>query len=276
MKYALITAIEGDADNLNQQRGIQLANKRLFETEAVSCFENWRRNAGWLKDIPIYAFCPTKNVITSRTKHSFENLNVTYIEEYQPITETFISGFLNVPLVGMLLEDRLTEDVLIKIDLDMNLIKPLPESLVNSDVLVCGQYDDYCAAQQRKMHEGWGNPYDTGFTISRRDSGFYKFFFKVLMDTMNSDDPLWAEVRKVSGDYYLEEYVMDKIAYTGLWNVQPIQKYQVGEWYTPVAEFTDEELKSVYFWHEHILHDPKYNKVREKVEFFNRTRALRD
>jgi predicted ATP-grasp superfamily ATP-dependent carboligase len=80
----------------------------------------------------------------------------------------------------------------------------------------------------------------------------------------------------VSGDYYLEEYVMDKIAYTGLWNVQPIQKYQVGEWYTPVAEFTDEELKSVYFWHEHILHDPKYNKVREKVEFFNRTRALRD
>lgn len=276
MKYALITAIEGDDNNLNQQRGIQLANKRLFETEAVSCFQNWRRNGGWLKDIPIYAFCPTHNTVNERTKEQFEELGVTYIEEYQSVTETFISGFLNVPLVGMLLEQRLTEDVFIKIDLDMNLIKPLPEDLVNSEMLICGQYDDYCAAQQRKMHEGWGNPYDTGFTISRRDSGFYQFFFKVLMDTMHSDDPLWAEVRKVSGDYYLEEYVMDKIAYTGMWDVQPIQKYQVGEWYTPVAEFTDEELRSVYFWHEHVLHDPKYNKIREKVEFFNRTKALRD
>jgi hypothetical protein len=275
MKYALIAAIEGDENNLNQQRGIELANKRLFETEAVLCFKNWRKNGGWLKDIPIYAFCPTHNTITDKTKAEFQTLGVSYIEEYQSITETFVSGFLNVPLICMLLEQRLTEDVLIKIDLDMNLIKPLPEDVVNSDILVCGQYDDYCAAQQRKMHEGWGNPYDTGFTISRRDSGFYKFFFDLLMTTMNSDDPIWEEVRRVSGDYYLEEYVMDKVAYTDMWKVQPIQKYQIGEWYTPVSEFTDDELRSVYFWHEHVLHDPKYNKVREKVEYFNRMAKLK-
>ncbi len=275
MSYALITAIEGDANNLNEQKGI-IKNKRLFESEALLCFEAWRKNAGWLKDIPIYTYCPTLNIVTHETKEKFKDLNVTYIEEYQPITETFISGFLNVPLVGKILESQLAEDVLIKIDLDMNIIKPLPEELVNSKTLVCGQYDDYCAAQQRKMHEGWGNPYDTGFTISRRDSGFYHFFYDELMETMNKHDPVWEEVRKVSGDYYLEEYVMDKIAYTNVWPVQPIQKYQIGEWYTPVKEFTDEELKNVYFWHEHILHDPVYDKVREKVEYFNRMRKLRD
>lgn len=274
MKYALITAIEGDHDNLNQQRGIVMANKRLFESEATKCFESWRKNAGWLKDIAIYAYCPTHNVITEKTKARFDELNVTYIEQFQPVTDTFISGFLNVPLVGMLLEDQLTEDVLIKIDLDMNIIKPLPEDLVNSDMLVCGQYDDYCTAQQRTVAEGWANPFDTGFTISRRDSGFYKFFFKVLLDTMSSNDEHWEEVRAVSGDYYLEEYVMDKIYNTKLWDVRPVQKYQIGEWYTPVSEFTDDELKNVYFWHEHLLHDPKYDKVREKVEYFNRMKLI--
>ena len=203
-------------------------------------------------------------------------MNVTYIEEYQPITETFISGFLNVPLAGMLLEQRLTEDVLIKIDLDMNLIKPLPEVMVNSETLICGQYDDYCTAQQRTVKDGWSNPFDTGFTISRRDSGFYKFFFDVLTDTMNNHDPEWEKVRAVSGDYYLEEYVMDKIYNNTMWPVQPIQRYQIGEWYTPVAEFSDDELNQVYFWHEHLIVDPQYNKVREKVEYFNRMKHISD
>lgn len=273
MTYALITAIEGEEANLNEQKGI-IKKRRLFESEAILCFENWRKNGGWLKDCSIYTFCPTNNTISEKTKHRFKELNVTYIEEYQPITETFISGFLNVPLVGMLLEDRLTEDVLIKIDLDMNLIKPLPEELVNGDVLVCGQYDDYCTAQQRTVANGWANPFDTGFTISKRKSGFYKFFFQVLTDTMNNYDSNWEEVRKVSGDYYLEEYVMDKIYNNNLWPVKPIQRYQIGEWYTPVAKFSDEELKNVYFWHEHIIPDPEYNKVREKVEYFNRMRKI--
>jgi len=273
MNYALITAIEGDANNLNEQKGI-VKTRRLFETEAVLCFESWRKNGGWLKDINIYTFCPTNNTVTEATKQKFKELGVTYIEEYQPITETFISGFLNVPLVGKLLEQRLTEDVLIKIDLDMNLIKPLPESLVNSETLVCGQYDDYCTAQQRTVADGWQNPYDTGFTISKRDSGFYKFFFDILEQTMNSHDPEWEKVRVISGDYYLEEYVMDKIVNQGLWPVRPIQRYQIGEWYTPVKEFSDEELLNVYFWHEHVIHDPVYNRVREKVEYFNRMKRI--
>jgi len=275
MKYALVTAIEGNDKNLNEQLGI-INQPRKFEEEAISCFENWRKNAGWLKDIAIYTFCPTKNTISEKTKERFKELNVHYIEEYQPITETFINGFLNVPLVCKLFEERLTEDILIKIDLDMSLIKPLPEEIVNSQVLICGQYDDYCTAQQRTLTEGWANPFDTGFTISRRISGFYKYFFEVLMDVMKGPDPLWEKVREQSGDYYLEEYVMDKIYNQKMWEVKPIQKYQIGEWYTPVKELTDKELQSVYFWHEHLIPDAKYNKVREKVEYFNRMRKISD
>jgi hypothetical protein len=274
MQYALITAIESDKSNLNEQRGI-ISVKRLFESEAVSCFTHWRKNAGWLKDCSIYAFCPTRNVITDETRKKFETLKVSYIEEYQPITERFVSGFLNVPLVGKLLEERLSEDVLIKIDLDMNLIKPLPADLVNGEMLVCGQYDDYCTAQQREVPPGWQNPFDTGFTISRRASGFYKFFFNILCKTLEENDPEWLRVKAVSGDYYLEEYVMDKIVNTGLWDVAPIQRYQIGEWYTPVKEFTDQELENVYFWHEHLIHDLAYNKVRERVEFFNRMKKIK-
>jgi hypothetical protein len=273
MRYALITAIEGDASNLNEQKGI-VSTRRLFESEAILCFENWRKNGGWLKDCAIYTFCPTHNTVTEKTKKRFKELDVIYIEEYQPITETFISGFLNVPLVGKLLEERLEEDVLIKIDLDMNLIKPLPEELINSEILICGQYDDYCTSQQRTVKKGWSNPFDTGFTISRRTSGFYKFFFNILQETMSNNDPDWLTVKAVSGDYYLEEYVMDKIYNLNLWPVKPIQKYQIGEWYTPVKEFTDEELSTVYFWHEHIIHDPTYNKIREKVEYFNRIKRI--
>jgi len=276
MNYALVTAIEGDSGNLNTQRGIKVANNHLFESEAKICFEHWRKNGGYLKNIPIYTFCPTRNIITEETKQEFKKLGVTYIEEYQPITETFVNGFMNVPLVCMLLEQRIKEDVMIKIDLDMNLIKPLPKEWVNSDILICGQYDDYCAAQQRTVDKDWGNPFDTGFTVSRRDGGFYKMFYELVLATQNGNDPKWEAVKQVSGDYYLEEYVMDKIVNEHIWEVKPIQRYQIGEWYTPVAEYSDEELQSVYFWHEHIRHDIKYNKVREKIEYFNRMRKLHD
>lgn len=273
--HALITAIEGDDNNLNNQRGIETPNPRLFESEAINCFAAWRTNGGWLKDIPIYAYCPTHNRINSdHTREKFRELNVTLIEDYQPVTETFTTGFINVPLVGSLLEQSVKEDVFIKIDLDMNLIKPLPEYLfeqvVDTDTVICGQYDDYCTAQQRSVSQCWANPFDTGFIISRRASNFYAFFYHEVLNTMVSDDPIWAEVKAQSGEYFLEEYVMDRIHNSKLWDILPIQRYQIGEWYTPVSELTDEELENVYFWHEHINHDPQYDKVREKIAYFRR------
>lgn len=275
-KYALIAAIESDKKNLNNQKNI-IKIDRMYEQESISCFTSWRKNADWLKDIPIYVLCPTKNTIKEETKKCFEKLNVVYIEEYHNIVEKFTSGFLNIPFVGKLFEERLTEDVLIKIDLDMNLIKPLPQSLVDSKQVICGQYDDYCTKQQRQLKENWTNPFDTGFMISNRKSGIYALWFNMVMNILEDEekDKEWLSVKSQTGDYYLEEYVIDKIFNEKLSDIKPIQKYQIGEWYTPVSEFTDDELKNVYFWHEHLISDPKYDKIRQKVEYFNRMKNIK-
>lgn len=277
MTYALITMIESNENSINNQRGFQFEHKRLYEDEAILCFKSWRENGGWLKDIPIYTYCPTRNVISQKTKDEMAQYNVTYIEKYHPATENFFSGFWNVPLCGMLYEEMLTEDILIHIDLDMKLIKPLPRELVDSvktkEFTICGQYDDESSKSQRKIGDDWHNPLDTGFIISHRESGFYKFFHESLTEiTKTMGDDRWKEKCSDWPIHFLEEYVMDK-AYNELnYPIKPIQKYQVGEGYAKISTYTDEELKNVYFWHEHILYGSDYDKIREKIEFFKRTR----
>lgn len=271
MTFALIGAVESEFNDTNVNTGICEACKRRLESEAIECFTNWRQNAGWLADIPIYAVCPTKNVISEKTKSEFDKLGVTYIEDFHPITQTFTSGFLNIPLIGKMMEERLDVDVLIKIDLDMNLIKPLPKELVCSSEIIVGQYDNYCTKHQREgIAEN--NPFDTGFIISTRVSRFYDTFFKKCMQLMGSDDPDWLRVKAQTGEYYLEEYAMDRIYAEKLHNITPVQKYQIGEWYTPVRHLSDEELDFVYFWHEHLEYDQEYDKIREKIDYFKRTR----
>ena len=273
--YALIAAIEGDRKNLNNDMNI-VKFERLYESEAIVCFDNWRKNGGWLKDIPIYVLCPTHNTIAEETKEKLKALGVEYIEEYHPVTETFTSGFLNIPYVGKVFEDRLDIDVLIKIDLDMNLIQPLPKELVDCGEVVCGQYDDYSTRLQRTLDDGWTNPFDTGFMITRKDSGFYNKWWAEV-DAILKDpesDPQWLKVREQTGEYYLEEYIVDKLFHADPSVLRPVQRYQIGEWYTPVKEFSDEELTKVYFWHEHLIPDPAYDKVRQKVEYFNRMRKI--
>lgn len=268
---ALITAIESNSRNLNSQtKTVDI--ERMFEDEAITCFTNWRKHGGWLKDIPIYALCPTHNIISQRTKQALLDLGVIYEEEYHPITETFTSGFINIPYVGMVYEQRLKEDILIKIDLDMNLLQPLPETLVLDHQVVCGQYDDYCTQQQRTIGDGWANPFDTGFVISRRETNFYQLFFTHVHDIMSGKviDKNWEVVRSQTGEYYLEEYVVDMIYRQNLAAITPIQRYQLGECYTPVAEFSDADLMTTYFWHEHLIPEPGYDKVRQRVEYFNR------
>jgi hypothetical protein len=280
MKYALITMIESNENNLNSQRGITFSEKRLYEDEAILCFKNWREKGGWLKDINIYTYCPTKNTITDKTKEEFKKLNVTYIENYREETESFFSGFLNVPLCGKIFEQTLEEDILIHIDLDMNLIRPIPEELVNSvadnKFVLVGQYDDESAKFQRRLGEGWDNPLDTGFIISHRKSGFYKYFYEELIALVNTKgDERWKQHCSDQPLYFLEEYVIDKAYNEGLFPVKPIKRYQIGEGYAKVSTFGDEELNKVLFWHEHILYEKSYyDKIREKLEFTKRMGKL--
>lgn len=280
MNIALITMIESNTNNLNEDRGIKFVEKRLYEDEAILCFQNWRERAGWLKDIPIYVYCPTMNRVSEETKKKFEELKVNYIENYLVETESFFTGFFNVPLCGMKFEEMLSEDIFIHIDLDMNLIKPLPQELVlqvaSKEFVLVGQYDNESAKYQRKIGVDWDNPMDTGFIISHRESGFYKFFYHQLMDlAATKGDARWKENCGDSPLYFLEEYVIDRAYNEKEFPIKPIQKYQIGEGYAKVATFSDEELRKVYFWHEHILYEKGYyDKIREKLEYRKRMGML--
>lgn len=273
MKYALITMIESSECNLNEQRGIVFSEKRLYEDEAILCFQNWRTKGGWLKDIAIYAYCPTMNRISEKTKEEFKKLNVTYIEKYHSETESFFSGFLNVPFCGKIFEEILEEDILIHIDLDMNLIKPLPENLVNSvatnEYVLVGQYDDESAKEQRKLGDGWDNPLDTGLIISHRKSNFYDFFYHKLISLVETKgDARWKEHCADQPLYFLEEYVIDKAYNEKEFPIKPVKRYQIGEGYAKIKTFSREELENVYFWHEHILYEKGYyDKIGERLQY---------
>lgn len=276
-KCALITMIERDGKNLNDDKGVTFSQVRNYEEEALLCFESWRKNAGWLKDIAIYTFCPTKNTISEETKIELAKLDVHYIEEYREETENFSSGFWNVPLCGMLFEQRLKEDILIHIDLDMKLVKEIPESLVLQTLaesyVLCGQYDDVSSLDQRKIGKDWANPMDTGFLISPRQMNFYKFFYEKLiaMEAIGGDER-WKKNCNDFPFHFLEEYVIDMAYNENEFPIKPIQKYQLGEGYAKISTFTDEELENVYFWHEHIHYDAEeYDKIRQKIEYFKRT-----
>ncbi|RZF22819.1 hypothetical protein DAY19_03335 [Halobacteriovorax vibrionivorans] len=278
MKIALITMIESNGRSTNDDNGITFENQRYYEDEAILCFENWRKNGGDLSDIPIYTYCPSKHVVSAKTKEKFKELNVTYIEKYHEETEEFESGFINVPFCGMLLERELKEDILIHIDLDMNLIKPIDQTLfdiVCNGKIVVGQYDDISKKDQRFIGEDWDNPLDTGFIISRRDSGFYHYFFNELMKLYETNgDERWQKYCSNVEKYFLEEYVIEKAYNEGKLDIYPIQYYQVGEGYASVNTFPKDRLSNIYFWHEHLYPNSKYDKVRERIAYFKRMKEV--
>ncbi|MDD0854365.1 hypothetical protein HBN50_14730 [Halobacteriovorax sp. GB3] len=281
MKVALVTAIESNKQCINDINGITFEHQRLYEDEAILCFEAWRKNGGWLKDMAIYAYCPSKNVISEKTKAKLKDLNVTYIEKYHPEVENFQSGYINAPFCGYILEQELSEDILIHIDLDMKLIQPLPKSMIegvyNEKYILCGQYDDVSKKDQRLVVEEWENPVDTGFLISRRDSGFYEYYYKELMKLYETKgDDRWKKNCQDVPEHFLEEYVIDVALNEKRLPIKGIQKYQVGEGYASINHYSDEEIDSIYFWHEHIHHSSYYNKVREKIDFFKRTKGKFD
>ena len=84
-------------------------------------------------------------------------------------------------------------------------------------------------------------------------------------------DQRWKDNCADQPMYFLEEYVIDKAYNEKQFPIDPIKRYQVGEGYASVKTFTDDELKSVYFWHEHILYEKDYyDKIRERLEFTKR------
>ncbi len=133
---ALFTVIENSQTNIgagDKWREWDATNppSEPLEEEAIKCFDSWRKNAGWYRNIDIYCVCPSKKTISEKTKRELERLDVTYIEKYFPETEEFECGYLNVPLVGAWFEQTygMNYGHTIHIDLDMTVLKELPSGI---------------------------------------------------------------------------------------------------------------------------------------------------
>lgn len=280
MNIALIAPIERNIECLNKQTGITKF-RRYFEDEAIRCFESWRKNGGWLKDIPIYTICSTGNNISDETRRGLEKLGVIHIEDFNPQSKSYSSGFLTLPYCGLYFQEinPIQQDITLRIDLDMVLLKPLDKFLFDNveNETIIGQYDEDSLKDQRGTFEGQ-LPFDTGFMITHRKNSFYRKWHDLCFSDEILSSDRWSEVRKVFGDYYLEEFVVDYMFNHDISKIRPIQKYQHGEGYASVDTFSDEQLEHLYFRHEHIYDGNRfpwgYDSARERLKYLKRIKWI--
>ena len=251
---ALIASIESNYTNLNSQLNT-VKTPRLYETEAIRCFKTWREKGGWLKDIPIYCLCCTKNKPSIKTIEELRKLNVIYIEDYNPDIETYSSGFLTIPYVGKYFEviNPIKENITIKIDLDNTLLKPFPESLIKEclDKVIVGQYNKEYDIEERFCFNTY--PFDTSLIITHRKHNFYSLYYNLCFDNTVLNCQEWQKIRSIYGDYWLEEFVVDYIYYKRLVNIRCIQNYQYGFDYPSLEYFIKNKLlNGLYLFHQHI------------------------
>lgn len=246
---AIITVIESSQNNrgdINNKYGLNNVSLN-YEAEAILCFEAWRTRAGKLADIPIYCICPTRNVPSRETIQAITDLGVTYIEHFMPETDTYISGYWNVPLACSYLEKILSHDFLIHIDLDMYLIKEPKESLFSC-------HHTKLAKLAINEHRPTNQPgisikpiynfeINTGFICSWREAGFYKKWYERLKrKTLKLDynDPaysIWEE--RICDVMYFEEDAQFEF-----FN----EPFQINE---DVSNYEDDEIKEIIFFHGH-------------------------
>lgn len=285
---ALITTIEGDLKDINT---LKQGYHREYEQEAIQCFTEWRKNGGWLKDIPIYCLALTKHTICEETKAKFKELDVTYIEDYHPETDDYENGYWNIPLSGKWFEKNLSEDILIKIDLDMYLIKPLPQKLfrLEQGMTLVGRYDESSAKHNTNkltFPAQYGQPWDTGFVITHRTTGFFAAFYRTLKQLTSYyeegklEELYGLHIKQHDGDHgvdygAIEEFAVSVLHTDNDFPLREINKYNLGEFYAPLTIYSDEEVDEIYFFHEHIPYqEPGYDRIRTRIDYFNRVRSI--
>lgn len=279
---ALITPIDSNKRSVDS---FGVEHLRFFEDEAVRCIKSWRRNGGWLKDIKIYVLNASRAEIQDKTIDALKSLGALYIEDYQPETSSFSSSFLNEPFCGKYFEciKPCKETTTIKVDLDMQLLKPIPQELleISQNKVVIGQYDEKASKDQRGVLFADSNfklPFDTNFIIASKPSHFYEVYF----DTCYNGDFLktteWQELEKRYGSYYIEEFAIDWIASRPEAGdlLYPVTNYQYGEGYPALSSYSDAEVQKILFLHEHIYAGNKfphgYDVVKEHMEYLKRSR----
>jgi hypothetical protein len=267
---ALILPIDSD-------KRVRFGNRthlRYFEEELVRNVRSWRKNGGWLKDLQIYALLSNGENVKDQTFRDLKCLGVNIVVLTGEEIVKHVLGFLNEPFCGKYFESicPIKEEITIKTDLDMQLLKPLPEKWIDiaRENIVIGQYDEESVKGQRQRFNG-DLPFDTNLIITHRKHGFYSSYYDMCFSDEILSNPEYKKIQEEYGDYYLEEFVVDYLHATKFKNVFPLRHYQYGEGYPSITEYSREQVKDVCFLHEHIYKDNRfpydYDPVKERLSY---------
>lgn len=266
----LITPIDQNKDVLCWDGHV---HRRFFEEESVRMVESWRKHGGWLKNIRIYVFNVNHAQISQSTIDKLVNFGCEYIVE--DVDQYKEMGFLTEPLCGKLAEERVKEDVMIKIDLDMTLLRPLDAQLINqaNDGILIEQYTDSDAKVQRNSIGNF-NPFDTCFIISKKSHGFYQKYYDLCFSKDIVENPEWEKIHSETGNYFLEEFVVDYMYKNRICNIIPTKNHICGEGYISVDSMSPQEISTVRFFHSHIYMDSSHKDefAARQQKFINEQR----
>lgn len=277
MNPVLFLVVEGNKNKGGGGFGAGQKNKLLCD-EAIRCVASWRKYGGVYKDIPIIAVCITGNLPSTETIKKLHLLGVSFIEDYQPETESYPAGWWSTPLAGIMIEEHTLHDFIIHIDLDMFLVKHLDkDDILSSErkyIAACAVYSDGYEDDQQ-MDPRWKKTFVTCFITSWSSNRFYTMWYRKMMRL----DQIWKNKfpNEISGneqwsktdwwDYCnLEEHAVDCLYYEDGEAIDKIHKIQIGPYqgYEGVNDLTNEEFRKVCFVHNHIDNREGYVKIMKE------------
>lgn len=227
-----------------------------YENEAIYAVTSWRKNAGWLKDIKIYAVYSSD--ISKQTINKLKCLDVEIIR-IKPFDNQEKYLFINTIFIQNYIHKVIKENILIYIDLDLYCLKPIPENLINisySRDVLC-YYDnnkndtkefDY---RFKNINSLGGICYNTYFMITNRNTKLFERIINLI------DDEEYLVFWKKFGLFKptLDDYFFEEMLYDFVWLND--FEYRKKMYNIPVSQ-----IENVLFRHRHLsVHDVVSNTL---------------
>ena len=133
---ALILCIECNKTYITED---SRKNYKFYEYEAINCVYNWRLNAGWLKDIPIYCLCCTKNTPSQKTIDKLKELANVEVNMKILAENAQVAGMMDIEDIADLkeLRSRVAKRLDISLDELEKATKPMEAIYVIADHTRC-------------------------------------------------------------------------------------------------------------------------------------------
>ena len=274
--YCLLLTVD-DHNSINNQRLNQTNEfqSRNYITESIRCITAWRKRGGYLADIRIIVDYIGQSELSKEVLKFYSKNDIVLVhsrDKYIDFLKDYDYGFVGVHLTGYHLSNtEITKPIIIHIDLDMELLQPIPpkffEPLLTKECIIGGYRDEDLPSQRTPLFNNSILNSDLVVTKNKEYTNismYGKFLSNISIINSNYETyqlPSDKEYRL----FDIEEYGVDKTfsEHPELFHVVKEDSYEQGEGY---FEVTNIDLSKVYFWHEHILDKPNEYFTLQKLK----------